>query len=143
MSFSSILLNMASNAGTSASGTANNGSMTIMIIILMVFMVAYMFFMSRKDKKQQQTEKDMRESLKIGDEVMTIGGIMGRVVAVKDDSVVIETGADRTKIRFTKQAIAKNVTADAKIAELKNSKAAAAKKNAEDKVKAKADKKKK
>lgn len=128
MDFSTVLLNMASN-----SEAANNGgSMTIITIIFVVFMAAYMFMITRKDKKQQQSDRDMRENLKIGDEVLTIGGIMGRVVTVKEDSVVIETGADRNKIRFTKQAIARNVTEDAKAEAAKNAKIEAAKKAAEE-----------
>lgn len=59
------------------------------------------------DHEVQQEKKDaaMRSSLEIGDQVTTIGGVIGRVVAIKDDTFVLETGADRVKIRFTKTAI--------------------------------------
>lgn len=63
------------------------------------------FLMYRPQKKQEKETAQMRNNLTIGDEVVTIGGIMGRVVKVKDDYVVIETGSDRTKIKFRKSAI--------------------------------------
>lgn len=123
-------------ASSNAAGQGDGG-MSLMLVMFLVFMIVYMWMISKKEKKQQQAEKDMRESLKIGDEVMTIGGIMGRVVTVKEDSIVVETGADRTKIRFTKQAIARNVTKEAQAEELKKAKIDAAKKAAEEKRAAK------
>lgn len=65
----------------------------------------FYFLMYRPQKKQEKETAQMRNNLTIGDEVVTIGGIMGRVVKVKDDYVVIETGSDRTKIKFRKSAI--------------------------------------
>ena len=56
-------------------------------------------------KKQEKKDAAMRAALEIGDQVVTIGGIVGRVVAIKDDTFVLEPGADRVKIRFTKNAI--------------------------------------
>ena len=56
-------------------------------------------------KKQEKKDAAMRNSLEIGDQVTTIGGVIGRVVAIKDDTFVLETGSDRVKIRFTKNAI--------------------------------------
>ena len=77
------------------------------IIIMIVLMIALFFFMNRKQKKQEQETQNMRNSLRIGDEVTTIGGIVGRVVGVREETVVIETSRDGTKIRFLKSAIAK------------------------------------
>ncbi len=131
MELNSIALAM-SSASASQQGAGNTG---LMMGIFLVFMVGYMFVIFRKDKKQQQAEQDMRENLKIGDEIITIGGIMGRVVTIKDDSVVIETGADRNKIRFTKQAIGRNVTEEKKAEELKKAKLESAKKAAAEKKK--------
>lgn len=83
------------------------------IIIMIVLMIALFFFMNRKQKKQEQETQNMRNSLRIGDEVTTIGGIVGRVVGVREETVVIETSRDGTKIRFLKSAIAKvDVTAE-------------------------------
>ena len=60
---------------------------------------------NRPQKKQEKKDAAMRAALEIGDQVTTIGGIVGRVVAIKDDTFVLETGADRVKIRFIKNAI--------------------------------------
>ena len=63
------------------------------------------FMIYRPQKKQEKKDAAMRAALEIGDQVTTIGGIVGRVVAIKDDTFVLETGADRVKIRFIKNAI--------------------------------------
>ncbi|MBR5015223.1 MAG: preprotein translocase subunit YajC [Clostridia bacterium] len=102
----------------------------MVMILFMVFVIAYFAVIMRKDKKKQQDEQSMRESVKVGDEVLTIGGVVGRVVTVREDSIDIETGADRIKIRFTKQAIAKNITADKKAEEIKQAKMKEAKEKA-------------
>lgn len=86
-------------------------------LILMVVMVAAMYFlMIRPQKKKQKEEQNMRDSIQIGDEITTIGGIMGRVVTVKEDSIVLETGADRTKMKFQRWAIQTNNTANDRMA---------------------------
>ena len=72
-------------------------------LALMLVMLYFMIY--RPQKKQEKKDAAMRSSLEIGDQVTTIGGIIGRVVALKDDTFVLETGADRVKIRFTKNAI--------------------------------------
>ena len=74
----------------------------IMILVMVLFMWLFIY---RPQKKQQQKETEMRNSLEIGDEVTTIGGIVGRVVAITEDTFVLETGSDRTKIRFRRAAI--------------------------------------
>ncbi len=74
----------------------------IMILVMILFMWLFIY---RPQKKQQQKETEMRNSLEIGDEVTTIGGIIGRVIAIKEDTFVMETGSDRTKIRFRRAAI--------------------------------------
>ena len=63
------------------------------------------FIMIRPQKKKQQEEQKMRNSVRVGDELTTIGGICGRVVNVKDDTLIIETGADRNKMTIKKWAI--------------------------------------
>ena len=72
-------------------------------LALMLVMLYFMIY--RPQKKQEKKDAAMRSSLEIGDQVTTIGGIVGRVVAIKDDTFVLETGADRVKIRFIKNAI--------------------------------------
>ena len=106
------------------------GSSSGLIMMGLVFAAMY-FLMIRPQKKRQKEEQNMRDSIQIGDEITTIGGIMGRVVTVKDDSIVVETGADRTKLRFQKWAIQTNNTA--------NDRMAAERKAAEDAKKAKSE----
>ena len=72
-------------------------------LALMLVMLYFMIY--RPQKKQEKKDAAMRSSLEIGDQVTTIGGGIGRVVAIKDDTFVLETGADRVKIRFIKNAI--------------------------------------
>ena len=95
-------------------GTAGGGaSNPIMLPIMMVALFAAMYFFTiRPQKKKQKEEQQMRDSLQIGDEITTIGGIMGRVVTVKEDSIVLETGADRVKMKFQRWAIQTNNTAN-------------------------------
>lgn len=87
-----------------------------MSIILMVGLFVVMYFvMIRPQKKRQKEEQERRDAVQIGDEITTIGGIMGRVVTVKEDSLVIETGADRTKMKITRWALQTNNTADERL----------------------------
>ncbi len=80
--------------------------MDLMSIGLLVVMIAIMYFMMiRPQRKRQKEEQQMRNSLRVGDEITTIGGICGRVLQVKDDSLVIETGADRSKMTIKKWAV--------------------------------------
>ena len=72
-------------------------------LALMLVMLYFMIY--RPQKKQEKKDAAMRSSLEIGDQVTTIGGIIGRVVAIKDDTFVLKTGADCVNIRFTKNAI--------------------------------------
>ena len=83
-----------------------------MVVLLIVFMVTS----SRKSKKEKQQFEDMINNLQMGDEVTTIGGIIGRVVSVKGETVLIETGRDKVKIRFLRSAI-KSVDVKAEDAE--------------------------
>ncbi|MBE6543016.1 MAG: preprotein translocase subunit YajC [Ruminococcaceae bacterium] len=85
-------------------------------IMMLVFVIVLFFFMSRKQKKEEKALQEMKDSIKIGDEVTTIGGIVGRVVNVKEETIVIETTKDRTKIRFLKSAV-KSVDVKAEDAE--------------------------
>ena len=78
----------------------------ISLFFTLALMLVLLYFMIyRPQKKQEKKDAAMRAALEIGDQVITIGGVVGRVVAIKDDTFVLETGADRVKIRFTKSAI--------------------------------------
>ena len=102
-------------ADAAADATGKTGGSFGGIIMIVVMAVAMYFLMIRPQKKKQKEEQEMRDSIQIGDEVTTIGGIIGRVVTVKEDSIVIETGADRVKMRFQRWAIQTNETANARM----------------------------
>ena len=74
-------------------------------IIIAVMFVAMYFFMIRPQKKQEKQINDMRNSLQVGDEITTIGGIIGKIVSIKEETVTIETGRDGTKIRILRSAV--------------------------------------
>ena len=80
-------------------------------IILMIVLIGVMYFiMIRPQKKRQKEEQEMRNSLEIGDEIITIGGIVGRVVTIREEDLIIETGADRTKMKIQRWAVNTNKT---------------------------------
>ena len=107
-----LTLSLGSLFGGGASAEGGSTGANPMSLIIMVGMFALMyFFMIRPQKKKQKEEQEMRDSIQIGDEITTIGGIMGRVVTVKDDSIVVETGTDRTKLKMQRWAIQTNETA--------------------------------
>ena len=83
----------------------NTGSSIMSIGIIVVMFVALYFFMIRPQKKQEREINDMRNNLQVGDEITTIGGIIGKIVSIKEETVMIETGHDRTKIRILKSAV--------------------------------------
>lgn len=95
----------ASASGTGAAGRAGvMGYLTTFLPLILIVVLMY-FMLIRPQKKKQKEEKQMRDSLRVGDELTTIGGVCGRVVSIKDDTITIETGADRTKMQFKKWAI--------------------------------------
>ena len=75
------------------------------ILIIVVMFVALYFFMIRPQKKQEKQQNDMRNNLQVGDEITTIGGIIGKIVSIKEETVTIETSHDRTKIRILRTAV--------------------------------------
>ena len=75
------------------------------IVLIVVMLVALYFFMIRPQKKQEKQQNEMRNSLQVGDEITTIGGIIGKVVSIKEETVTIETSHDRTKIRILRSAV--------------------------------------
>lgn len=125
-------------AANGATGT--KGSMASSIILMVVLFGGMYFLMIRPQKKQQKKDQEMRDSTQVGDEITTIGGIMGRVVTVKEDSLIIETGADRNKMKITRWAIQTNNTAAEKAkAEREAIKAAAEKEKSQKKKSKKED----
>ena len=83
----------------------DTGSIILTVVMLLGVGVAFYFFLYRPQKKQEKKQAEMMNSLSVGDEVTTIGGIIGRIVRIKDETCVIETSKDGTKIRILKSAI--------------------------------------
>lgn len=103
-------------SSTSSGSASGSRSSMLMPLLLIAGMFVLMYFTSiRPQKKRQKEEQQLRENLQIGDEITTIGGIMGRIVTIKEDSIIIETGADRVKMRIMRWAVQTNNTATEKL----------------------------
>ena len=94
------------NLALMLSATGDGGTM-IITIVMVVILAVVMFFSFRKQKKQDQEIANMRNNLQVGDEITTIGGIIGKVVSIKEETCVIETSRDGTKIRILKSAVSR------------------------------------
>ena len=89
-----------------AAVTTSNSVNAITTLVMIVAMIAvFYFFMYRPQKKQEKESNDMRNNLKVGDEITTIGGIIGKIVSIKDETVLIETSNERNKIRILRTAV--------------------------------------
>ena len=122
-------------AATNAAGS----SKTMLILLIGMFVVMY-FVVMRPQKKRQKEEQEMRNAVEIGDEITTIGGICGRVVTVKENNLIIETGADRNKMKIQRWAINTNITkTEQHKKEVEKAREAAAQKKNEKKKKDKKD----
>lgn len=102
--------NSATAATSSAAGTQGAAGMIPTLVMLVLMFAVLYFFMIRPQKKKQKEENKMRNSIQPGDEIMTIGGFYGRVISVKDDSLVIESVVDRTKQKIVRSAVQQNFT---------------------------------
>ena len=104
----------ASQVSQQAAQQANPWQWVLTIGIWVVVIAAAYFLFIRPQKKRQKAEEELRNSIEIGDDVTTIGGIVGRVIAVKEDdeTIIVETGSDKTRMRFKKWAIASVDTPD-------------------------------
>ncbi len=90
---------------TAVSGGLPGGPMGGTVIYLVLMVVIFYFLLIRPQKKREKQTRMMLNDMRPGDEVVTIGGVMGNIVNIKEDRVVIETGANRTKLTFEKSAI--------------------------------------
>lgn len=97
-------------AATTAAGMDTKASTISMLFSFGLLIVVFYFFLIRPQKKKEKEAKQLRDNLQIGDEVTTIGGIVGIVVRKTEDTCVIETGGDRSKIRVKLWAISENNT---------------------------------
>ncbi|PWM34800.1 MAG: preprotein translocase subunit YajC [Clostridiales bacterium] len=102
-----------------AEGAAGGGMavMLIQLLPLVLIFVVFYFLLIRPQKKRDKEIQKMRSALEVGDEITTAGGIIGRVVSLKDDTLVIETGSDRSKIRIARWAVQTNNTVHDDVAE--------------------------
>lgn len=87
-----------------------NQILTQLVLPMVLILVFFYFILIRPQKKKEKEAKSMRENIQIGDEIMTIGGIVGIVVKTTEDTVVIETGGDKSKLRIKTWAIQENIT---------------------------------
>lgn len=114
------------------SGGLFGGSYSMIIVMVLLLVVMY-FVMIRPQKKKQQEEQKLRDNVQIGDDITTIGGITGKIVTVREESIVLVTSADKTKMEFMRWAIQTNNTANARAAEEKAALDAAKAKEKEEK----------
>ncbi len=91
-----------------AEAGADQKSSLITMIISIVFLVAIFYFLVYRPQKKSEKEKaNLLDSLQVGDEITTIGGIIGKIVSMKDETVLIETSRDCTRIRILRSAISR------------------------------------
>lgn len=103
---------LAAAAGTSSAVNpgANTAGVIFQFVMIALIFVLFYFILIRPQRKREKDANKMRTDLQVGDEITTVGGVVGRVVTIKDDSIVLETGADRSKIRIKKWAVQSNDT---------------------------------
>lgn len=95
MNFNTVVLN---------GGLGGSVGTIVMIVVMIAF---FYFFLYRPQKKQEKEAQAMKNALEVGDEITTIGGIIGEIVSIKDETCVIETSKEKTKIRILKSAISR------------------------------------
>ena len=117
-----------------AADAGATGGLLSMLPMLLIMVAVFYFMIIRPENKRKKEAEQLRSNIKNGDKITTIGGITGKVVDVKEDKFVLETGADQVRIEFAKWALSTNETAAEAAKE-------AAKKAEEDRAKAKAAKK--
>ncbi len=86
-------------------GSSGGSGMLSIILMVVLFIGVFYFFGIRPQKKQERQAAEMRNSLMVGDEITTIGGIIGKIVSIKEETMVIETTRDHTRIRLLKSAV--------------------------------------
>lgn len=105
----SVILMLASCTGTGTTSGTETGAgpleMLISFVPMILVIVVFYFFMLRPQKKQDKEITEMRESLALGDIIITKGGIVGRIVRIKEDMMIIETGGNKTRLQIQKSAV--------------------------------------
>ena len=92
-------------AATDAAASSGKVNAITTLVMLAAMIAVFYFFMYRPQKKQEKETTDMRNNLKVGDEGTTIGGVIGKIVSIKDETVTIETSNERNKIRILRSAV--------------------------------------
>ena len=130
------LISTSSNASAAAAAGSQWASILMMVLPLVLMIGIFYFLILRPEKKRNKEMQQMLNNIQVADEVVTTGGIIGRVLSVKEDTVLIETGSDRTKIRVLKSAIARNNTQhEAVTTEVETAKASKDKKSGKNEIK--------
>jgi len=104
-----------------AAATGASGGFSMLLMIIIMFAVFYFFVIRPENKKKKKTE-EMRNSLSLGDEIITIGGMIGKIVQITDDTITFETGEDRVRIQIKKWGISTTAKMEAAEAEARNKK---------------------
>ena len=92
---------------TSASTSANGGGSSMILMLVLMFAIFYFLIIRPENKKKKKTD-EMRNSLSVGDEITTIGGLTGKIVQVTDDTITFETGEDRVRVEIAKWGVSRN-----------------------------------
>ena len=101
-----------------AATTGVGGGMPMILMIVIMFAVFY-FFVLRPESKKKKKAEEMRNSLSLGDEIITIGGMIGKIVQITEDTITFETGEDRVRIQIKKWAISTTAKMEAEEAKKK------------------------
>ncbi|MCC8123735.1 MAG: preprotein translocase subunit YajC [Oscillospiraceae bacterium] len=101
-----MLTQLAATALSSTGDASSSGGNSFSVVIIFVVLIALFYFvLIRPENKRKKAAAKMRSELAIGDQITTIGGIVGTVCHVTDDTIVLETGADRVRVEFTRWAV--------------------------------------
>lgn len=95
-----------------AAAPKNSGGMSILLTVgyFAIIIAAFYFLLIRPQRKKAKEEKKLRDSLQVGDEIVTIGGIYGRIISLKEDTIVIESKSDHSKMTIARWALQTNLT---------------------------------
>ena len=116
---------------TADASTAAYGGSSMIIMLILMFAIFYFLLIRPENKKKKKTE-EMRNSLSLGDEITTIGGITGKIVQITEDTITFETGEDRVRIQTKKWAVSTTAKMEAEEAARNNTKGKAKAKSKKD-----------